>query len=1080
MINAHSRRNPSSPPPTTRQVVRKAFEESAPPSHATTPSTHIDVIADNEALTSEEGMKESKGCFGRIRVVVRCRPLQPDTEADHTSECVHIKGNEVIICDKLMQTEGRFYRFDRVLPADADQVTTFAEVAPLVEHVLDGFHATVFAYGQTGSGKTYTMDGLRYACNSQHRKAIIPDVDGTDVQQHGIMPRVIQLLFDRARERQYTSVPENTEAQADAETRDDAVQYTFRCSFYQIYNEKITDLLRGTRASRDADEAAESPPSSSALTKLKIDARTKKGIAEGDLRVRWHKGDVFKVENLFICTCNSPSEMRDMLFSGIRQKVVSSHLMNHQSSRSHCIFTIYVESRARRNGELLSRSELSLVDLAGSEKIGLLSHSPSARLVKESIDINTSLLALGKVITALSSGPSPASAELKRKNLCPAPLTRAGAGHQAASRHIPYRDSKLTMLLKHALGGNSLTTMIACISPSDRYVDETTSTLLYAGRAKNIRNAPHINEDARTVLIRQLREDIAQLKAELGYYREMVANSLAEREGRVNACECCGGGVLKNSPLSVDSSSATAHRTTEGVATVEEVDQLADSLVTACGMLSNLMQVNAQLRKVYDAARDRQDASERREAELNAENLALRERLSVLEDIVLQNEDIEEVKERKSIGDSDASDADETLTSSKPAARASKSRKRRERLPALEETPAVEKEPTTAPALSQAINDASRSREFAENNAEASSSSTAFGQLASATRENGAPYGPVSTLPSTQQAVQSQVGSLTHEGEPENDMLASPVRNMAPGLSSMVEEVYIAPRDVPNGSPIFNDATLKDTAGHEPLRKRATDDEDQEHRKGRKKAYKKKRNGGLARRLKEYEARYRTPHTTETYADYYKQPARSQSLAAVVPGVPAIRASEAFAPHVTAALQDMKMTLSKLPKTVVREYVPVSLTRPGLFGSLAFGGGDSEKALFEQNRSSREARLRALQQRQQELYQQVHLTVQGLKSQDQVSVVSAAPLSSAGLSEVSAPKRPNSMGNVSATVGRREERCSSRSGSAHPPCVPVPGYGPQPANRVATATCHEPTMRQQPSAQSDSMKRLMEYIKRDR
>lgn len=1067
-------------------MMWKPSDVSASPIHLSTPSAHRDPIASNGALTTKEAVREGKRCFGRIRVVVRCRPLRPDTEAGHSTECVHIKGDEVIVCDRATRKEGRSYRFDRVLPAEADQVTTFAEIAPLVEHVLDGFHATVFAYGQTGSGKTYTMDGLRYAPNSQQRKAVLADVDGTEVQRHGIMPRVIQLLFDRARERQPATVLEGTEAQHDAEMLDDGVEYTFRCSFYQIYNEKITDLLRGTSVSGDAGEpAASSSSMSSTLTKLKVGARSKRGVGVGDLRVRWHKGDVFTVENLFMCTCNSPGEMREMLFSGIQQKVMSSHLLNDQSSRSHCVFTIYVESRARRKGELLSRSELSLVDLAGSEKLGLLSHNPSPRLVKESIDINTSLLALGKVITALSSGPVSAAAELKRQNLALEPRARGGAEQQPAVRHIPYRDSKLTMLLKHALGGNSLTTMIACINPSDSYVDETTSTLLYAGRAKNIRNAPHVNEDATTVLIRQLREEIAQLKAELGYYREMATNSLVEREGRVNVCKCCGGGVYRDPPRSVDPSSLTPRGTAKDIATVQEVDQLADSLVAACGMLANLMQVNAQLREFYDAAQDRQDAAEGRETELNAENLALRERLAVLEDIVLQDEDLEEVKGNKRTGNGDASDADETLNSNESGARASKSYKRRGRSRALEETLAVAKESTPAPAHGWAADDTARGGKLVGKSATGSpcsqrlaSSSTAVGQPASATKEHCEPNTPACTSPSTQQVVQPMARSPARECAPDSEAVASPMRKIAPGPSTMVEQLSIALRGVPNGSPSCDEATLKCPADRESSRKRAMDEEDRRRPHGRKKTEKKR--NVLASRLKEYEAQYRTPHTIETYADYYRQPARSQSLAVVVPGVPAIRASEAVAPQVTATLREMKMTVSKLPKAVVREYVPASLLRPGLIGSLAFGGGDSEKALFEQNRSSREARLHALQQRQQELYRQVHLAVHGLRSEDQASIVSPPPSVSATSSAANAPQQPNSSSDIPVIAGQREDMSSSRSGFAHPSCGPALAFPPQAVNRTTTGPYREPSMRQRPSAPSDNMKRLMRYMERDR
>ena len=110
-----------------------------------------------------------------------------------------------------------------------------------------------------------------------------------------------------------------------------------------------------------------------------------------------------------------------------------------------------------------------------------------ARL-KEATKINLSLSALGNVISALVDGKS---------------------------KHIPYRDSKLTRLLQDSLGGNTKTLMIACLSPADNNYDETLSTLRYANRAKNIKNKPKINEDPKDALLRQYQEEIERLKAML-------------------------------------------------------------------------------------------------------------------------------------------------------------------------------------------------------------------------------------------------------------------------------------------------------------------------------------------------------------------------------------------------------------------------------------------------------------------------------------------------------------------------------------------------------------------------------------
>jgi hypothetical protein len=112
---------------------------------------------------------------------------------------------------------------------------------------------------------------------------------------------------------------------------------------------------------------------------------------------------------------------------------------------------------------------MMLVDLAGSERISFLD-DPSKAMQKETIKINTSLMTLRKVITALSERDS-------RKRL-------------RNIRHIPYRESKLTSLLKNSLGGNSYCLMIACLSPSDGNYDENLSTLNYADKTGSIRNLP--------------------------------------------------------------------------------------------------------------------------------------------------------------------------------------------------------------------------------------------------------------------------------------------------------------------------------------------------------------------------------------------------------------------------------------------------------------------------------------------------------------------------------------------------------------------------------------------------------------
>ena len=148
------------------------------------------------------------------------------------------------------------------------------------------------------------------------------------------------------------------------------------------------------------------------------------------------------VENLFIFQVKSKAEILELFHFGIKNKVVASHNLNHASSRSHAIFTVTLESVDPENIDNVVISKLQLVDLAGSERVGQTGNT--GLTAKEGIDINKSLFVLRKVIMGLSEKKT------SKENV-----------------FIPYRDSKLTSLLKQSLGGNSYCLMIACVTPSD-------------------------------------------------------------------------------------------------------------------------------------------------------------------------------------------------------------------------------------------------------------------------------------------------------------------------------------------------------------------------------------------------------------------------------------------------------------------------------------------------------------------------------------------------------------------------------------------------------------------------------------
>jgi kinesin family protein 3/17 len=200
------------------------------------------------------------------------------------------------------------------------------------------------------------------------------------------------------------------------------------------------------------------------------------------LHVRIVGGDT-SVIGLSSHIVKNPEEITALLLRGKANRATGETLMNPNSSRSHSVFTVIIEQQ-EADGRC-RMGKLNLVDLAGSERLGKT--GAGDQRAKEGAKINQSLLCLGNVISALVTG----------------------------SKHIAYRDSKLTQLLQDSLGGNSKTVMCATIGPASYNYEETLSTLVYATRARDIKNAPRINEDPKDALLSQLVAQIEALKHQL-------------------------------------------------------------------------------------------------------------------------------------------------------------------------------------------------------------------------------------------------------------------------------------------------------------------------------------------------------------------------------------------------------------------------------------------------------------------------------------------------------------------------------------------------------------------------------------
>ena len=405
-------------------------------------------------------MKSVESSYDNLRVSIRVRPpLNRETKEgipfrsiaivseDHKSislaEYVGAELSELERQRQWIEEPSLFhlhrFTFDSIFDMDSLQEDVYNITAKqAVQSVLEGYNSTIFCYGQTGTGKTYTMEGFTYESKNPNR---------------GIIQRTIQDIFNFIE----TTSDENT-------------KFIIRCSFLQIYNENISDLLKSDKKN------------------LQIREDKKKGIYV-DLLSEW--------------AVRSPLDLYALLRRGGSTRTTSATYMNDVSSRSHAVFQITVEQMTtdielKDNKAQIKVGKLNLVDLAGSERIRIT--GTRGQQLEESKKINKSLSCLGNVINALT--------DKKGKN------------------YIPYRDSKLTRLLQDSLGGNCKTTMIATISPSEDAFSESLSTLYFAQRAKKIKNRPIINEDVNNrALIRKYETELKNLRTELELKNKMLKNN---------------------------------------------------------------------------------------------------------------------------------------------------------------------------------------------------------------------------------------------------------------------------------------------------------------------------------------------------------------------------------------------------------------------------------------------------------------------------------------------------------------------------------------------------------------------------
>ena len=371
----------------------------------------------------------------------------------------------------------RRFAVDGAFDGRATQREVYAETcAPVLEAVRSGCRGCVLAYGQTGSGKTYSL--LNGGGDRDAREASTSEVGNGGP---GLVPRIAVDCFARA-------------------ASDARHAYEVSCAMAQIYNEQVDDLVA-----------------------------KKSGLRV----VPASDGSGWEIENLSWTPCRSAEDVLECFRRGRSRLVYAETHMNKQSSRSHCVFQMKIERIERPieadvdcdedededgTAQLVAVEKrlglLTIVDLAGSER-QKKTQNVGARF-KEALNINTSLLALGNVVSALA------------------------AGH----RHIPYRDSTLTKILEPSLNGKSRTVLLVCVSSEIEHANESANSLDFATRAMRIVTSPEVRSSVVDMdprkLTQQLRgqcdnEAVARLMDEVTSLRRALANATKSSEDDINA-----------------------------------------------------------------------------------------------------------------------------------------------------------------------------------------------------------------------------------------------------------------------------------------------------------------------------------------------------------------------------------------------------------------------------------------------------------------------------------------------------------------------------------------------------------------
>ncbi|KAG5505418.1 hypothetical protein GH5_03438 [Leishmania sp. Ghana 2012 LV757] len=453
-----------------------------------------------------------------IEVAVRVRPIRSDLHESKAAWRV-----DATSLTEIAQPDNTF-SFDRVYDSGATTAELYERHvrSSIVARVARGYNGTVFAYGQTGSGKSYTMFG---------------DTAG---RSPGLIRLAVHDLFKALASEQQQKPYMHTEVFV---------------SVLEIYNEQLRDLLQSTdTGDSGANDALSAAPARGWCAASSSSAAAHLSASPAVLSIRENEYGVY-VHNALRTRVASEQECTTVIYTHAASRVSATTAVNEHSSRSHCVIRLLVErwhyvedalsevgdeedevddlstqgeeeeeggrafstqtgcngassaggKAARCGGATTEKkalkhkkkviSTLNMVDLAGAERVAKTG-ATGLRMI-EGGHINKSLTTLTTVIDRLVSEASHPSAG-------------------GATSFVPYRDSRLTHLLKTAIGGNSFTVLLCCITPAIESANESRSTLQFASRAKRVKNKVHVNEVA------NVRTRVLELEAALRHTKKLL------------------------------------------------------------------------------------------------------------------------------------------------------------------------------------------------------------------------------------------------------------------------------------------------------------------------------------------------------------------------------------------------------------------------------------------------------------------------------------------------------------------------------------------------------------------------------